>query len=339
MTTSSIVLLILTGLCWLLLLVGLAGVVGNDAHGDQTMGKGLSAVLAIACACLIWLCLAGLLMVAGSQDILVGWPRIAALILHPASCAAALAAFYLVDNPQTRWPALIPALLPPLLAVYVFSLYHPNWIPAISSGRIVWGAVLVLSIAPWPAVAARMWQRTAGRKESVQARVEFDAAEHERKKAENVVRLGQMTPDMPLPDWYGLLETGSGVRAEAIAALRQVPRRQDDVTEGLAYGILRIMELVPELDLQPTPELCEACRAFLLKETKSLRRRSDPAPAPYSAKDWTLDRILPGLRWFAANHCDLNKELEILDNAVRLHPDSPDRQKLLAALAELRPAR
>ena len=61
----------------------------------------------------------------------------------------------------------------------------------------------------------------------------------------NLVKLRAMKPAAPLTEWYALLDEQSGVRQEALQALRRVPRRQADIQDMLAYGIPMAMILVP----------------------------------------------------------------------------------------------
>jgi hypothetical protein len=143
-----------------------------------------------------------------------------------------------------------------------------------------------------------------------------------------------MSPTVHLVEWYPLLDPENGARAEAIEALKKVPRRQSDVVEGLTYGIPAIMKLVPDLDLKPTPELCEAAQAYLAKSAKGLRL-GKREPVAFPAEAYDVDG-LAGLRWFRAHGCNCDEGIAALDAVVRTYLDSPDRQKLLTGLSDLK---
>jgi hypothetical protein len=219
-------------------------------------------------------------------------------------------------------------------------LYRP-WLrtalAAPAGHLVVWGVVLILSAAVWPAVARHMREKSEQAVQNEQDLAASTAQEKERKHAENLAKLKAMTPDRHLVDWYGLLDPESGVRPAALAALRTVERRQGDVQEGLTYGIPAVMWLVPELDLKPTPELCEAARSYLMRVAKGLRIRNRE-PYAYSAEA-SIDRSFPGIRWFMAHGCTCGEGIAAIETEVRTYLDSPDRQKVLAGLAGLKQTR
>src|ERR1700676_5464562 len=148
--SGGIALLVLTIICWFLSIVFLFGTIGQETHGDAAFGQALSWLGAMLFAGLTWLWLGGLLLKAGTQDKMPGW---AATVFYLGSIAAVAAALFLVQDPKLTWPAIIPALLPPILAFYIFALYHPSLSPFFSgpTGRsAVWGSILILILAPWP---------------------------------------------------------------------------------------------------------------------------------------------------------------------------------------------
>jgi hypothetical protein len=333
MGTNTVVLLILTVICWLVLGADLSTVVGVKAYGDQDIFLGLRWILAGVLVVAVWLWLGGLLLIAGGQGILPKWVNVAALILVPASAASALAALNLVFETDSRWQLAIPLAIPPLIAAYVFSLYQPSLRTAIANPA-VWGVVLVLSAGVWPGFARRQQEKSERRVEHERGLSVWAQKEKERKHSENVAKLKTMSPDDHLVKWYGLLDPEGGVREEALAALRTHERRQGDVEEGLTYGVQAVMRLVPELDLKPTPELCQAARSYLKVAAKGLHIRNRD-PYPYEAQD-SIDGSFPAIRWFTAHGCNCDEGITALETVARTYLDSPDRQKLLTALAGLK---
>ena len=340
MGSGAIVLLILAILSWAILMVNLSNVVGVDAPGDRGMGKAITWFVTLAFLALTWLFLGGLLLTAGGQDMLPPWVGAAATLLWPLSGAAAIAALFLVDDPKVRWPALIPILIPPLTAAYVFAVYRPSLRVLFQAPPVaitVWGAILFLSLAPWPAVFHKQEERAARQTDQAREQEEWAVKEKARKRAENLPKIQEMSPSANLAEWFSLLADESGVRAEAIEALRHVERRQRDVEEILPHGISAVMRLVPDLDLKPTPELCRAARQYLLKNAAELTLGKDHQPVAYDSPGY-FEQSFVGVRWFIAHGCDCSEGIDALDKAARTYLDSPLRQKLLAELAALRPA-
>lgn len=320
-----------------IVLLALTTVVGVVATGDRDIFLGLRWIVAGVLAGAAWLWISGLLLVAGSQGILPVWARGAALLLCPASAVAAIVSLFLVSETALRWPLAIPLLIPPLLVVYVVGLYHASWRAAFTAtplNAVVWGIILVLSIAVWPPLGQRNREKARVLAEHARMVAEQTAQQNERRKAENLVKLQSMSPDAHITEWYNLLEPTSGVRPQAIEALRKVPRRQAEIEEGLTYGIPVMMQLVPELDLNATPELCAAARTYLAKNAKVMRL-GKREPYPYEAQTG-IDGAVPGLRWLLAHGCDCGEQITALETVIRTYLDSPDRQKALAALAGLK---
>jgi hypothetical protein len=337
MGIGATVLFILTAFSWLLMMVCLNGFAGVDARGDQAMGVALSFFAALVFTCLTWLWLGFLLLTVSSQGIAPAWVGITAMILVPASGAAALAALYLVGGPHPRWPAATLAAVPVLIAAFALALYRPALRPLASggAGTAIWGVIMILTIAPWPALAARLRQKQEAKEERRQAQQAWDKQERERKRAESLAKIKVMPADAPIPSWYELLDPENGAREEALEALRHVERRQSDIQEMLHYGIGVSMSLAPLLDLKPTPGLCEAARAYLTKHAKGSRRRPQNEPIPFELDKYEA-ASLDGIRWFASRGCDCRQQIEELQAAAQTQLDSPDRRKFLAALDEIR---
>jgi hypothetical protein len=340
MSTTGIILLVLTVIAWLLLSAALTSAIGADGTGDRDIFLGLRWILAGVLICALWAFVGGLLFVAGGQNMLPAGAGIAAAILVPASAASAFGGLYLASELAVRWPMTVAMSAPALLAGYVVLLYLPSLRTVAASPFLtgaVWGTVLVLSIVLLSAVWRRARENDAMRivreKEYAEAAVQAS----ERKRPENLAKLKAMRPDQHLTDWYPLLEPDSGVRDEALAALRTVERRQGDVQEGLTYGIQAIMRLAPELDLQYTPELCRAAQVFLRKTAEGMRLR-DTGPHPYQSNQY-LEGSLRSVSWFTAHGCNCGEGIAQIEACVRSYGDTPDRRQMLNLLAGLHESR
>jgi hypothetical protein len=335
---GGVTLLVLAVLCWMVQAAILSSVAGQQVHGDAVVGQGMAWLAAMVSGGFTWLWLGGLLLKAGVEDRMPASANLAATVLYIVSAAAVAAAFFLLQDSSRAWPAITPALLPPILAFYVFALYHPTWRSYFSGpdgSRAVWGVVLVLALVPWPAFYRQLVGDHAAGIERAKARDEYKVREGQRNRAGNLEKLKTMTPDMPLTDWYPLLDEEGGVQVEAFEALRHVERRQADIEFLLTHGVGRAMTLMPDLDLKATPELCEAAKTFMLKSAKSSRVRPKQDPIEYRAGG-DLERSVAGIRWLQTGGCNCEEGIAALEKSVQSHLDSQDRKAALASLAALR---
>ncbi len=154
----SIVSLILFGLA----VVVWIGVVSLSAtlNNSDAAGNGLSYSFGVLLAGVLWVLLAVLMLAVASRGVIPRAGALAALVLIPASGAAAVAAINLlrVRAGAGGWPIVVPALVPVLVLAYLLWASYPRiqaMVPERLATGIVWGAVLILAILPWPLVRAR----------------------------------------------------------------------------------------------------------------------------------------------------------------------------------------
>jgi hypothetical protein len=337
MSTTGIVVLVLTIVTWLLLFGVLSSVIGVDYTGDRDIFAGLRWILAGVLIVALWGWVAGLLLMAGGQGIMPKWVGIAAVILVPASAASAFGGLYLSSQLAIRWPINVAMSVPVLIAGYVVLLYLPSLraaaISPVVSG-LVWGAVLILSLVLWPTVSRRVRENDDKHVANQKEYAAVVEKKNDAKRVENLEKVKAMRPDQPLRDWFSLVEPDSGVRSEALEALKTVERRQSDVQEGLNDGFQAFMELVPDLDLKYSPELCQAAQVFLRKTADGMRI-TDSDPHPYQTNKY-LESSLRGVRWFTAHGCNCGGGIAAIETCVRAYVDTPDRRQMLALLASLK---
>ena len=139
-----------------------AGMMANieeiqNANSDA-MGRGLASAFALFFGIAEWIMLGILLLIAGVKGDMPNWSAIAAAILAPLSCIAAVLAMNLLDAGATpRWQ-LVPALLPPLIAAYALWARLPalhRTLRPLPISLAAWGAIALLSLAPLPQYLAR----------------------------------------------------------------------------------------------------------------------------------------------------------------------------------------
>jgi hypothetical protein len=175
MSILGLILLALSILLW----IGVVAIAATINQSDAA-GNGLSFSFGVLMAGALWLLIAVLLLTVGLKGLMPGNDRFAALVLVPASGAAAIAAFNLlrVRAMPAVWPVAIIALAPAMAIGYSVWASWPSIrakIAAETVSPLVWGMLLLLAIAPWPvliahdrAAAVRRSKAAAGEREAPQ---------------------------------------------------------------------------------------------------------------------------------------------------------------------------
>jgi hypothetical protein len=142
--------LLLAIACFLYLAMMYSIVVPGGIGPEDSLGQ---AILCLFFTVLLWGVLAILLLVGGVMGEMPGRAAIAAAVLTPLSGIAAFTAIDLYSR-HGEWAIVVPALLPPLIALYAMWARLPALratLPANITGAVIWGAVLVLTIASFVA--------------------------------------------------------------------------------------------------------------------------------------------------------------------------------------------
>lgn len=339
MGASVAILLVLASLCWLAVPINLFAVAGRQVTGDAAMGQGIGWVVTMVFTSLTWLWIGGLLLKAGTQGLLPGWQSTAALFLYLGACVGAIAAIYLMVDTTQVWPAASVVGLPPIVIGYVWALYQPGLRAGVQSGGIALAiqvAMLLLTLLPYPLAIQKFRTEQEAQAARIQGRSEYGRMEKERTREKNLAKLQALPADASINDWWELFDGGSGVRTEAIEAFKHMDRRQADIVEMMGYGVMGAMGLMEELDLQSTPQLCQAAHAYFEHRAKYFKRRKIDDPIPYSRKDNDLDESLAGIRWLQARGCHCTEGIALLVAATKTYLDSPDRQQLIDSLEALK---
>jgi len=334
--------MILAGLLLVITLLLYAVALGmiTSMHSSDAAGNGLTQSFAFLTTIALWIFLSALLVVAGIKGEMPPWISLAAFILVPAAAAAALGAVNLLTDSfyKSKWPVLIPALLPLLIIAFALWALFPTLhagIPPAATSPFIWGAVLVLSLAPWPAVAYR---KAHGEADRAQAVAEDRANEPKRIEAErqqNLALFKQLTPDSPLRDWLAFRLPSNELREQAFEGIRKLPRRQADAELMLRQGLDYFWDDWPQLNLEPSPIVCQSARKFLRERIEDLKPQNPAEPPKFSYMVDRIDPYLSTVKWFAEHHCGCGPELAALEEVVRSYPDSPDRNRVLNALLSL----
>jgi hypothetical protein len=157
---------------------------------------------------------------------------------------------------------------------------------------------------------------------------------------EHPARFSMLTQQAPLKAWLNFADE-EGLREQVFAGARKLDHRTSDAIEMLGedeYTAQTMLRYLPVLDLDATPQLCEAAHQVLHRQFAQIYRPKADDPRPYRE---LLSRLGDGaqfsaLRWLAEHGCAVAAELSDAESLVRAYQDSPERAAMLATLAQLR---
>jgi hypothetical protein len=104
------------------------------------------------------------------------------------------------------------------------------------------------------------------------------------------------------------------------------------------YAAQTLMPYLPDLDLEPTQQLCAAALKEQYRELMPVYRPQPNDPRPYRELIQRLggDNPFAALLWLAQHGCDAEVDLNQAESLMRGYESSPQRAAMLAALAEAR---
>jgi hypothetical protein len=331
---GSIVLLVVAAVLYAAMLSCLV-----DAPNSDAFGRGLALAYGAILGKALWIVLAVLLIVAAVRGRMPVWAILGLTVLVPLSCIVMWFAgdAYARGDASAIW---VPALLPPLLALYALWARLPALhatFRALPTGAVLGAAIAYLTVAPLvamtraalpdPARDARL--EAAGRAQEEQRAREQQAA-HDREEAQ----FASLGPDSPLAS-YLIYLSSMAYGERALAGIRQVRNRQADAVLLLQQGRLADLRELWAFDVAPTAALCQAYGAALAGAAgKVTKARTD-----YLMTATDLELQLPNIKWLAANRCDLGPPLGLLEANLRAVADSDRMTSFADKLAALRPAR
>ena len=336
MGTGVPVLLVLITGCWLYMLRTISFWIGTIAKPGRETDKLMLQLNSGIVAAVIWLLFGGLLLLINVKGVLPAKIGFASWFLLPASGFLVLVALAAMYDPSMRWAVVVPVVVPVLIAAYAIYLFVPaRPLSAASAGFLMWAVVMVMAVAPLP--KAVMIVEAAGDNGSIEAKPgpEMDrwlARERERRRQSGLAELRKIDEDTTIHDLEPLTRGDSPVRNEAFEAMRHIAGRQSQAEKGLMYEYSGILPLLPEIDVQPTPQLCRQGREYLQKQIAFQKKQFTE---PSDTMLIVLQEGLPGIGWLAAN-CDCATELKQLDELAKAQRDSPAIQKFREALAGFR---
>jgi hypothetical protein len=289
---------------------------------------------------LLWIVLAILLFLGGKSRKMLPQALGAAAILLPLSGLTAIYATDLYAS-YAGWAIVVPALLPPLIALYAMWRCLPALqaaLPAKIINPAAWGAMLVLTFAPFPlsVIDARIYaagepERQRQREALLAANEQIEVQLSEQNSERDNARFQALNADSPLSDYFlDLSDPEDSTRhEEALAKARQVKSRQSDVvalleeptpgdTSARGRGNIEGLEDLWRLDIEATPAVCKAYGDALRQEAENVQKYSHDQADDYAwdVRD-ALERQLPNMKWLIREHCDLGDILAVIETRVR----------------------
>jgi len=306
-------------------------------NNSDPAGNGLSYAYGVFIAMGLWVLLSGLMIMAALKWSIPAWTQVAALVLVPASCIAAIKALHLMSgHPEMRWPLAV-LLAPGLIIGFFLWAALPAFRSSVSettAAGVTWGLVAVLSIAPWPAGVARDREGAVNR-----ARIEAEwkveeARLREAKRQERLASFEKLTATSPLWDYMPFIVDSSELTQAARDSARRLKSRQADAEQMLADGHHFPLVEIANLDLEITPRFCELSRAFLVKHAQDWRTTAE-VPPEYSVRSQRIEQFLPAMKYLIAHGCDIEPAVTDLMETVRGYPASAERDQFLGELGRL----
>jgi hypothetical protein len=153
-------------------------------------------------------------------------------------------------------------------------------------------------------------------------------------------RFSQLTPKAHLRAWLSF-EDKKEYHDRALAGARTLDHRTADAVEMLKANSVgepwTVLRLLPQLNLDATPALCDAALWELHKEFARIHRPKPEQPMRYRE---LLDRLGTGDQfgatiWLASHGCDAETGLNEAESLINTYQDSPARAAMLAKLAAL----
>ena len=140
-------------------------------------------------------------------------------------------------------------------------------------------------------------------------------------RSRDEAKFAALGPNSPLRDYLEYLN-GSDLRArQALENARYARTRQADAVALLREPerdrLVDLRELW-QLDIEATPELCEAYEAALRKNVQKI----DPSYSNRLGEAIDLEFQLPNFKWLVAQHCNLSATLTDLARRLRVVRDS-----------------
>ncbi len=309
----------------------------GSASPEARIGEGWAILTALLFGIPLWLALGGLVLLAWRKSFAPrGW-AVASGIVYPLAVIATFGAVQTYLAWPGGWSILVPALLPPLLALYGIWVRVPalaagpmRSIPAVALGGVALVAFAAIPFAYIDPVGypARLAQEKR-RWDAEFARRDAEAQEAARRWEDGIRKLG---PDSALAAWLEYVNgsvASDPLHQQALDGARRANSRQTDAIELLDTGQIRRLAALWQLELSVTPALCAAYDRAL----HQLATTDEPYEAIVGEQ---LERQLSNIKFLLAADCDLASGLDAAEarasKIAGVNPGSERWAQLLASL-------
>ena len=318
---GAVALSLLAGLLYAAQLATLYDSGHSDAAGDSLTGA-FVALFGNA----LRIVLTGLMLAAIKNGRMSIWATVGACVLLPLSAYASFTSARLYAA-HGGWPLIVPTLVPPVIVLYALCVRIPALAQSLSealTNALAGSAIVAL-------IAASVWASyldqlvAPAREAAAQAVYESMRAEQERVSAEyrsrDEAKFAALGPNSPLRDYLEYLNSSDLRARQALENARYARTRQADAVALLREPerdrLVDLRELW-QLDIEATPELCEAYEAALRKNVQKI----DPSYSNRLGEAIDLEFQLPNFKWLVAQHCNLSATLTDLARRLRVVRDS-----------------
>jgi len=341
MMVVGAIVLALSVLVWLALLLMLAELNTSDAAGNG-MTQGFAGVAVIA----LWVLMALLLVLSAFAGRMPAVAQMGALLLLPASGAAAFAAIEVaarMPGAGRPWPLIVPAFAPAIIIGFALWVAIPMWRAAVSpaiASTMAGVTLSLLAVAPWPSFrrdhAARA-EHLARMNTAYRERRASEATAAQLVTRQRLEQLVQQLAEQPTPNarlwaFMEFLDADRVTRAEAIEAIGTLPTRQADAEELLDANAWKVLYELPNLSLVASPAICANARRFVRQAADKFDDRTDAGPGRTLGYH-RVDLYLPSLDWLVSRGCDLRAEMAGIEAGLRAFEPSTERDGYLATIA------
>ena len=314
---------------------------GGGSSGEARYSEAWGTLFVLLFGIPLWLTLGGLISLAWRRGLAPRSWTVASGCLYLLAASATYGAVQTYLTWPGGWSILVPALLPPLLALYAIWVRLPTLasgparlVPAVAFGGVVLASFAAIPFAfidpvGYPARLAQERQRW----EAEFARRDAELMNKAQQWEAGIHKLG---PESPLAAWLEYVNGSAGsetLHQQALEGARRANSRQGDAVALLDNGQIGRLTSLWQLDLSVTPALCAAYGQALTK----LATSDEPFEAQVGER---FERQLPNIVFLLAGHCDLSSALGAAEaragKVAEVNPGSERWTKLLATLGTLR---
>jgi hypothetical protein len=152
-----------------------------------------------------------------------------------------------------------------------------------------------------------------------------------------VKEIQALSPETPFSAFLPYTELdpskSSDARQAALDRMKATPKKQAEVEGLLAQGDTRVLRVLRNLEVEVTPQLCAGGKKAAVLVAEELKPRA--GRNTFEELEPKMNGYMDGMQWLNETGCDMKPEFGLLEQTVRMYPDSFPRQWSLDWLLEL----